>query len=74
MLNQIKTRRNEGEAGSQTRVEFDKAYTDLSDLLPCYAAKYHYKVFVSYLGANSLLIGKDAAKGRLLVTLNMGNL
>ena len=53
------------------RLDFDKAFNDLSIILPCYSEKMRLAVIMSYLKAYRLLEGYDGAKGRLIVKLGI---
>jgi hypothetical protein len=51
---------------TKARKEFDKAFSDLRNLLPLYSEVEHTRVITGYLGSYGLLVGKDSAKGRLI--------
>ena len=51
------------------RRQFDRAFLDLSVILPLYRDESHMEVITSYLKTYNLLVGHDGAKGRLIYKL-----
>ncbi len=66
-----KTLKQDRRQETELRKQFDKAFTDLSDILPFYKANKHLKVITGYLKAYNLLNGHDSAKGRLIIKLGV---